>query len=183
MAGDGGYGGGREPPRDLVLRPARMDELARLIDIERVGTELLAAHGYPQLLAGPGLSPEAFGALIDSHDFEVADVGGHAVGYGAARPLAGLYWLRELSVDPPYGRRGIGAALLEGVLERARLSGHGMAGLSTFSDVPFNAPFYARHGFVAVDPGTAAREIARRFAAEVPAGVDASRRVLMLRRL
>jgi 4-diphosphocytidyl-2-C-methyl-D-erythritol kinase len=49
------------------------------------------------------------------------------------------------------GRRGIGAALLEHACDWARAAGYRRVDLGTLADVPWNAPFYARHGFVAVD--------------------------------
>jgi len=49
--------------------------------------------------------------------------------------------------------------------------------------VPFNAPFYARRGFVAFDPGAAPEPIRDRFTAEVPDGAKPADRMLMLRDL
>jgi N-acetylglutamate synthase-like GNAT family acetyltransferase len=93
------------------------------------------------------------------------------------------FYLKELSVDPDHGQRGIGTALLENYLDHARWLGFGVAALSTFRAIPFNAPFYARHGFAIVPLDAAPDELRAQFLAEVPAGIDAQSRVLMVRSL
>lgn len=49
---------------------------------------------------------------------------------------------------PDYGRRGIGAALIRQVCAAARAAGVPALVLTTYREVPWNAPFYARMGFV-----------------------------------
>jgi GNAT superfamily N-acetyltransferase len=51
-------------------------------------------------------------------------------------------------VVPEHGRQGVGAALLEEVCRVAAARGHPEVTLRTFADVPWNGPFYARHGFI-----------------------------------
>ena len=55
--------------------------------------------------------------------------------------------LHQVSVHPDRGRKGIGRALIQTVLaesEQRHLQG---VTLTTFSDIPWNAPFYERLGF------------------------------------
>lgn len=68
--------------------------------------------------------------------------------------------LDQLSVDPAYGRRGIGRALLEAAVTAGRAAGYSVIGFTTFRDVAFNAPFYVSMGCVEdpePHPGLAAR--------------------------
>ena len=55
--------------------------------------------------------------------------------------------LEQLSVHPAHGRRGVGARLLLAACQWAADQGHSIITLCTFGDVPWNAPFYTRHGF------------------------------------
>src|SRR6185503_4422447 len=55
--------------------------------------------------------------------------------------------IAEIDVSPSHGRRGIGAALLEHACAWAAESGYPSVVLGTLSDVPWNAPFYARTGW------------------------------------
>ena len=57
----------------------------------------------------------------------------------------------QLSVHPSAVRRGIGAALLAAVVEDARAAGARRVTLLTYADVPWNAPWYARHGWRETD--------------------------------
>jgi 4-diphosphocytidyl-2-C-methyl-D-erythritol kinase len=59
--------------------------------------------------------------------------------------------IAEFDVLPAYGRRGIGAALLTRACEWARAAGYRRVDLGTLADVPWNAPFYTKHGFAIVD--------------------------------
>jgi GNAT superfamily N-acetyltransferase len=120
--------------------------------------------------------------MIGEQDVWVAaDANDAAVGFAVAGPLAGFLHLRELSVDPAHGRRGLGRALVLAVHDAAR----GLAGttLTTFRDVPFNAPFYERLGFTELPLSAAPARLVETFLAEVPEGVSPDKRVLMVRRV
>jgi GNAT superfamily N-acetyltransferase len=60
--------------------------------------------------------------------------------------------LQELDVAPDWGRRGIGRRLVARVVAWASTSGCERVTLTTFTAVPWNAPFYERLGFAALDP-------------------------------
>lgn len=62
--------------------------------------------------------------------------------------------LEQLSVLPEYGRRGYGRMLIDAAKEEARGRGHNRLTMRTYADVPWNAPFYSRVGFVEEDPST-----------------------------
>ncbi len=94
------------------------------------------------------------------------------VGRDESAALLGFVWLdaelaggaigiAEIDVLPEHGRRGIGAALLEHACGWARAAGYRRVDLGTLADVPWNAPFYARHGFVVVDKNDPAFAYAR----------------------
>ena len=69
--------------------------------------------------------------------------------------------LAEIDVLPAFHRRGIGSALLEHACNWASEKGYRRIDLGTLPDVPWNAPFYARHGFVVVDKNDPAFAYAR----------------------
>jgi GNAT superfamily N-acetyltransferase len=118
--------------------------------------------------------------MMAGHETWVAVLtSGKPAGYAVAGPLGGYFHLRELSVDPPLGRRRIGTALVETVIAAAREKDFSGVTLTTFRDVPFNAPFYARLGFEELPLQQAGEALRAAFFREVPAGVDPARRVLM----
>jgi 4-diphosphocytidyl-2-C-methyl-D-erythritol kinase len=67
----------------------------------------------------------------------------------------------EIDVLPSFHRRGIGSALLEHACAWAQEQGYRRIDLGTLPDVPWNAPFYARHGFAVVDKDDPAFAYAR----------------------
>jgi len=73
----------------------------------------------------------------------------------------GAIGIAEIDVLPAHGRRGIGAALLEHACTWAREAGYRRVDLGTLADVPWNAPFYAKHGFAIVDKNAPAFAHAR----------------------
>lgn len=58
----------------------------------------------------------------------------------------GLY-IDQVSVDPAYGRKGIGRALMLHIESIAMNRGCREITLSTFRELPWNAPFYATLGY------------------------------------
>jgi predicted N-acetyltransferase YhbS len=64
----------------------------------------------------------------------------------------GTAYVEEMDVLPSHGRRGLGACLLRCVCVWAQAQGHTAITLSTFRDVPWNGPFYRKHGFRELQP-------------------------------
>jgi GNAT superfamily N-acetyltransferase len=64
---------------------------------------------------------------------------------GSVRDGAG--YVEELDVVPGHGQRGLGGRLLAHVCAWAQAQGCEAVTLSTFRDVPWNGPFYRKHGF------------------------------------
>jgi GNAT superfamily N-acetyltransferase len=90
-------------------------------------------------------------------------------------------YVEQLDVLPDFAGRRIGAALLDAVAERARAAGLEGLSLSTFREVPWNAPYYRRLGFVeaaALTPGMLAIR-----AEHLARGLDEDARVFMVRGL
>jgi ribosomal protein S18 acetylase RimI-like enzyme len=70
------------------------------------------------------------------------------VGFAHVLDLQGHHHLEQIAVLPQQGRRGHGTALLAGVAREAARRGGDAVTLMTYADVPWNGPFYARHGWV-----------------------------------
>ncbi|MCT7378537.1 GNAT family N-acetyltransferase [Chelativorans salis] len=170
-------------PAGYAIRAYRSDDAAVLAGVDVRASALFAAFGYPSLADNPRMTPAEFDAFAGKNETLVAvHHGGEAVGYAVLHPLAGFLHLRELAVDPDHGRRGIGTALLNAAIDRSREEGHEGVSLTTFRDLPFNERFYAGEGFVECALNAAPAPLARQFLTEVPPGIAAERRLLMLRR-
>ncbi len=105
------------------------------------------------------------------------------VGFARVVVTGARVHLAELDVLPDHGRRGVGTALVGVVEDWACSNGFSEITLTTYRDVPWNAPFYARMGFTVVPVTEWDADMRDRF--EEEAGLDSERakRVVMHRRL
>lgn len=136
------------------IRPAAAGDLDALQGIEdradRILVELLRPDAWWPAPTGAERAAEP-GFLLVAED---ADAGPEIVGFAHVLEVDGLAHLEQVAVPPEHGRRGHGGALVEAAAEEARRRGHRRITLRTFADVPWNAPAYARAGFVEEQPAT-----------------------------
>ncbi|WP_207210343.1 GNAT family N-acetyltransferase [Nocardioides zhouii] len=144
---------------DHAVRPARARDLPLIAAIEDSGIGMF--EKVLGDLTGDALaSPAPSGQQRMSEPGFLLVAGDPAIGFAHVVDLESHAHLAQISVHPDHGRRGVGSALLEAAAERAALKGHGSLTLTTYADLPWNGPFYARHGFVEVaadEPMTAAQ--------------------------
>lgn len=170
-------------PAGYAIRERRAGDDPALLGIENRAAQLFRDHGYPEVADNPFAGVEDLRAMMAGHRVWVAvTLADEPAGYAVAAPLGSFFHLRELSVDPAHGRKGLGAALVRTAILAGRAAGLDGASLTTFRDVPFNAPFYARLGFAELPPGEAPAALAEAFLRELPEGIDPGGRVLMVRR-
>ena len=101
------------------------------------------------------------------------------IGFLAAETFEQSLHVLQLSVRTSAGRRGVGTCLLSRAHQEAKARGLPHLSLTTFANVPWNAPAYAKQGFVALDPYELTPGLRRRLANESAAGL--SNRVAMRR--
>jgi 4-diphosphocytidyl-2-C-methyl-D-erythritol kinase len=138
---------------DYRIRLARAGEVARIREIEdEAGTLFWGLRLIDEAL-DPSFPLDAIGCLIDRGQVWVGcredDL---PVGMVIASVREGAAYVEELDVVPAHGRRGLGSRLLARVCEWAQVQGHATVTLSTFRDVPWNGPFYRKHGFRDLSP-------------------------------
>jgi GNAT superfamily N-acetyltransferase len=165
---------------EYEVRLARPGEVAALPAIERAAARLFPSAGIEGAFLDDARSPDELAcAQREARLFVAALPGGPPVGFALAVTYAGVPHLEELDVHPDHGQRGLGTALVRAVVGWARARGGRSLTLSTFRDVPWNAPFYARLGFRALaesELGPALRALRER---EVALGLPVGRRVCM----
>jgi GNAT superfamily N-acetyltransferase len=105
------------------------------------------------------------------------------VGFGLVEALGTRLHLEELDVLPDHGGRGIGTALVDEIERWARLNRFREIALTTFRDVPWNAPFYQKLGYEIVDEPRLDAVLRRWLKDDGARGLDQTRRVAMRKRL
>jgi GNAT superfamily N-acetyltransferase len=131
-------------PAAPAVRLARPDEFDLLRQIEFEADTLFETVGI-----GPFSNAEEDNHLPTAAAVFVTGV--PPVGFAAVDEVAGVAHLWQIAVLPSAGRQGYGTALMEAVFEWARSLGYPALTLTTFRDVPWNAPYYERFGFRVVD--------------------------------
>jgi GNAT superfamily N-acetyltransferase len=159
-------------PSDLPLVPA----------IELAAGTLLAGHAPASVL-------EETTSQADLEDAQqrgqlwVALADDVAVGFARLTLLEpGIAHLEEIDVCPEHGRRGLGRRLVITVCQWAAINGYSGVTLTTFRDVPWNMPFYARLGFDEIPPEEIGPALLSVIEDETRRGLDPGRRVAMQRK-
>lgn len=136
----------------MRIRTARSTDLALLQDIERAAGEPFRALGMAAVAddAPPPLD------LLDAYraDGRARVVTGdddRPLGYLLVDRVDGCAHVEQVSVHPSAARRGLGRALIDDAERWAVREGLEALTLTTFRDVPWNAPYYARLGFRVLD--------------------------------
>ncbi|HTX11008.1 MAG TPA: GNAT family N-acetyltransferase [Solirubrobacteraceae bacterium] len=79
------------------------------------------------------------------------DASDRPVAYLLSDMVDGCAHIEQVSVVPEHARRGIGASLIDRLEADAAAKNQPALTLTTFRDVPWNAPYYARLGFVVLE--------------------------------
>lgn len=167
----------------MHIRAVRPEELPVLQDIERAAGQCFRHIGMPEIADD---EPLPLGELARYHHAGLAWVATRPttpIAYLIADRVDGNLHVEQVSVHPDNARRGVGRSLLDHLAVHATAEGARALTLTTFTEVPWNAPYYARCGFRPMDdnglsPGL--REIRLREAAH---GLDRWPRICMRRAL
>jgi len=160
--------------------PARPHDLPLIAAIELAAATMLRGH-----------APESvINEVTSQHELRVAQGHGQLwvaladdvpVGFAHVEVLEpDAVHLEEIDVHPDHGRRGLGRRLVAEVCRWAERRGSRAVTLTTFRDVPWNMPFYARLGFEEIPAAALTPALRSVVQDEARRGLDPARRVAML---
>ncbi|MFE9629765.1 GNAT family N-acetyltransferase [Streptomyces sp. NPDC006463] len=168
----------------MRIRAARLDEMPLLQDIERAAGLCFRDIGMPEIADDEPLPLDELARYQrDGLAWVAVDGADAPVAYLIADPVDGGLHVEQVSVHPDSARRGVGRSLLDHLADRAARDGVPALTLTTFTDVPWNAPYYERCGFRPLAEGgltPGLREIREQ---EARHGLDRWPRVCMRRAL
>lgn len=170
------------PTQDLTIhvRRAQTIDLQACRIIENDSAHLFAEHGMPGIAEDPSVDLETLTqGQTEGRLWVATDSDDVPVGFALIMTVDGLPHLRELDVLTRWQRRGVGKRLIAAIVADARAAGHDWLTLTTFSDVPWNAPYYARLGFKPIAPEAMAPQMREVFTHEAPGDMTLNPRVAM----
>jgi GNAT superfamily N-acetyltransferase len=165
--------------RSYLIELARAVDIPALPHIEREAVTLFETGLIPASVLEETTPIEELQAAYEAGLLWVARTPAQVVGFALVELLDGGPHLEEIDVHPDYGRGGVGRALMHAVMTWAREAGHSSITLTTFRDVPWNAPFYAQLGFRTLEPAELTPGLEVAVQNEIARGFDPSRRVVM----
>ncbi|HAZ4814852.1 TPA: GNAT family N-acetyltransferase [Enterobacter cloacae] len=133
---------------NITVRPTRPGDVTALPAIERAAGQRF--RDYPELAwlaEGEVISAEQHLDYAERGLSWLALANELPVGFILAETHVSSLFIVELSVHLDWQGKGIGRRLIACVADQARKRGLASLTLTTFRDVPWNAPFYARLGF------------------------------------
>ncbi|HBK51358.1 MAG TPA: N-acetyltransferase [Pseudomonas sp.] len=133
----------------MLIRPTLERDITWLPDVERSAARAFVSWPALAWLAqGEVMDCATHRAFVEAGGSWVAeDPAGHIVGFACARLADQALHLHEISVRQEAQGQGVGRRLLQQVVDAGRCAGVRDLTLTTFVNVPWNAPFYARFGF------------------------------------
>ncbi|HEX7758294.1 MAG TPA: GNAT family N-acetyltransferase [Caulobacteraceae bacterium] len=163
-----------------MIRLARPDEAALLPAIEHDSDQTMRDTPYAYIADMPWVAGDHYRQVVEDGTTWVAtDDQDRPVGFAACGVKADGAIVYQLSVMRHAQKRGLGRALMRAAIDWARASGYPRLMLTTFADVPFNAPFYRSLGFEAVAQPSPTASLQHMLAHEAAMGHDPATRVGM----
>jgi len=136
------------PAMNIYIRPTTSDDVAALPALERAAGERFRDDPDLAWLAeGEVISAEQHLGYAERGLSWLALANERPVGFLLAEAHPSSLFIVELSVDLAWQGKGIGRQLIARAADHARKVGLTSLTLTTFRDVPWNAPFYAKLGF------------------------------------
>ena len=133
---------------NITLRATTLADTAALPAIERsAGQRFLLIPELAWIADDQIISAAQHQAFAAAGMSWLAQVDDHPVGFLVGEKQGSSLFIAELSLHLEWQGKGIGRRLIEYVAGQAREKGYTSLTLTTFRDVPWNAPWYARLGF------------------------------------
>lgn len=164
-----------------VIKRGVAAHVARLREIERAAGARFRAIGMQDIADGDVTPALILEARAESGQLYVAiDPAGVVAGFLIWSPKDGLAYIEEVSVHPDHAGHRLAARMIDQLADDVR-GRHAALTLATFRDVEWNAPHYARLGFVELPPKRLGPQHQVNWKEQAKNGLDMARRLFMIR--
>ena len=134
------------------IQPAKETDIPLLNAIEAAAATIFPPGSLPENVLAERVPADILTDALHQNRLLVAvDATQAPVGYAFWQNVTGFALLAQVDVHPQHGRKGLGTALVTRMIDQVVQAGFPYLYLTTFSDVPWNAPFYQKLGFILLD--------------------------------
>lgn len=163
-----------------TFRPTSPADIPALPAIERAAAQRFALlPEFSWLTAGPVICAERHHHFVSQAMSWLALADDRPVGFLLAEAHDASLFIVEFSLHLDWQGRGLGRRLMAYAIEQAREKGFSALTLTTFRDVPWNAPWYARMGFEILPEALLSDALRQKLREEAAHGLAAESRCAM----
>lgn len=167
-----------------MIRAAHSADLPALREVESAAGAMFHDLGMTAVANDEPLSlAELATYQEDGRAWVATDDADRPVAYLLVDVVDANAYVEQVSVHPGHARQGLGKALLDTAASWARQRGLAALTLTTYSDVPWNAPYYQRLGFQVIPEAQLTEGLRRIREHEQTRGLTTWPRVIMRRPL
>jgi GNAT superfamily N-acetyltransferase len=165
------------------IRLANRDDLLVLPAVEQAAARQFIEIGLTYLENITLPMDTLIAAQKRGHVWVVTTAAAEIVGFALVSTVRDRLHLEEIDIHPAHARQGLGQALIHAICDWAAAGGIKTISLSTFKDIPWNAPYYERLGFKVIPEGELCEDFVKIRAIEARTGLPADQRVIMCKYL
>lgn len=165
----------------IRIRLGSADEIHKVAPLELAAAEAFREIGMDAVADDEPLSESVLIQAAEERRFWVAVEYGVLKAYLVGDFLPQSLHVDQVTVHPDASRRGLGALMIESVSADPRSNERGRITLTSFANVPWNAPYYERIGFVEIAREDWPEGVAEKVDAEQGTSIAAWPRVVMQR--
>jgi ribosomal protein S18 acetylase RimI-like enzyme len=165
------------------IRHATEKDLSALCDIEHESDKIFSIYHIPAITLSPKNPVSYWFPYLGHATLRIAISDTKILGFYLVTEIDGQAYLKQISVRPDHHQKGIGKALLQDAFLQAQQRGYIAMTLTTYRDIPFNAPLYQKYGFIAFVPDHTWPELSHIRKDEQSSDLEIRKRCAMIKEL
>lgn len=167
----------------IRIRLGSADEIHKIAPLEHAAAEAFRTIGMDAIADDAPMSEADLLQAVEAQRLWVAVEYGVLKAYLVGDFLPQSLHIDQVTVHPDASRRGLGALMIESVSADPRSKERGLITLTSFANVPWNAPYYERIGFIDIAKEDWPEGVAAKVEIEQAKGLAAWPRVVMQREI
>lgn len=177
------YGHSAEQVTGYTIELGRLSHLREIPELERAAGERFKAIGMKDVADGEATPLSILESRAEVRRLYVAIAPDQEIaGFLIWSPKDGRAHVEQVSVHPAHAGRRLAARMIDRLAADVRGT-HAELSLTTFRDVPWNAPYYRNIGFIELAYAEAGPQHEDSWRHQAESGLDMARRLFMIKSL